>query len=67
MRVLQTAIENGLVDQSVVFIDGTHIKANANTKQSAIRKAKGNNRTSFRGRKRKTRTPIHSAQRLSES
>lgn len=31
IRVLQTAIENGLVDQSVVFIDGTHIKANANT------------------------------------
>ncbi len=30
IRVLQTAIENGLVDQSVVFIDGTHIKANAN-------------------------------------
>lgn len=31
IRVLETAIENGLVDQSVVFIDGTHIKANANT------------------------------------
>lgn len=31
IRVLQTAIENGLVDQSTVFIDGTHIKANANT------------------------------------
>lgn len=30
-RVLYTAIENGLVDTSVVFIDGTHIKANANT------------------------------------
>jgi transposase len=31
VRVLQTTIENGLVDPSAVFIDGTHIKANANT------------------------------------
>lgn len=30
-RVLNIAIEHGLVDTSVVFIDGTHIKANANT------------------------------------
>lgn len=30
-RVLSTAIEKGLVDPSAVFIDGTHIKANANT------------------------------------
>lgn len=30
-RVLYTAIEQGLVDTGVAFIDGTHIKANANT------------------------------------
>jgi transposase len=30
MRVLTTAIENGLVDKNTVYIDGTHIKANAN-------------------------------------
>ena len=31
IRVLSTAIENGFVDKSTVYIDGTHIKANANT------------------------------------
>ncbi|MCL2796696.1 MAG: IS1182 family transposase [Firmicutes bacterium] len=31
IRVLAMAIENGLVDKSTVYIDGTHIKANANT------------------------------------
>jgi transposase len=31
IRVLNTAIENGLVDSGTVFIDGTHVKANANT------------------------------------
>lgn len=31
MRVLNTAIEKGLVDTNTVYIDGTHIKANANT------------------------------------
>lgn len=30
MRVLTTALENGLVDTSVAFVDGTHVKANAN-------------------------------------
>jgi transposase len=34
MRVLSTAIDKGLIDQSIVFIDGTHIKANANTKKT---------------------------------
>jgi transposase len=31
IRVLTIAIENGLVDKNTVYIDGTHIKANANT------------------------------------
>jgi transposase/transcription elongation factor Elf1 len=35
--VLETAVERGLVDPSVVFIDGTHIKASAN-KHKRIKK-----------------------------
>lgn len=31
MRVLEEAMNNGFVDTRAVFIDGTHIKANANT------------------------------------
>jgi hypothetical protein len=34
MRVLSIALESNLVDTSTVFIDGTHIKANANTKKN---------------------------------
>lgn len=32
-RVLQEAVENNLVDTDLVYIDGTHIKANANIKK----------------------------------
>lgn len=31
IRVLGTAIDHGFVDKATVYIDGTHIKANANT------------------------------------
>jgi len=34
MRVLGVAMEAKLVDTSAVFIDGTHVKANANTKKN---------------------------------
>ncbi|MCL2375629.1 MAG: transposase, partial [Firmicutes bacterium] len=34
MRVLEVAVEAKLVDTTTVFIDGTHIKANANTKKN---------------------------------
>lgn len=30
MRILQEAVNTGFVDASAVFIDATHIKANAN-------------------------------------
>jgi len=33
-RVLNIAIQNNLLDTEAVFVDGTHVKANANTKRN---------------------------------
>jgi hypothetical protein len=33
-KILQEAIKNGFVDESAIFIDGTHIKARANKKKT---------------------------------
>ena len=38
VHILQEAIECGFIDESVLFIDSTHIKANANKKKK-IKKA----------------------------
>ena len=40
MRILKEAMKWGFVDESSVFIDGTHIKANANKKKSINAKVK---------------------------
>lgn len=40
VRILNEAIKYGFVDESSVFIDGTHIKANANKKKSVNAKVK---------------------------